>query len=852
MKPVLFAISLLSAFLPAIGWSAPDPYERSVDLIDRLYLYPDRLDAYSLGVSSAQYAARTVPWLIVETQAPMISLHHHQFGVLGGVTIDDMESLPNALLAMERLVIQSGYDISDIDIRYSLLQGLTDDLDRHSTILHGQKLTAFDARIKGTLVGIGAVLSLIEEQIVVMETLRDGPAKEAGLLKGDILLRIDGRSLVNMPLKEAVRYLRGEENTEVELEIQRGEERLSFQLLRREVILPNVIARVIDDTFAYAKISYVSKKTVTNLTEALAQFSDQGVLDKGLILDLRGNTGGSMKESARAADLFLSEGTLLRTVGKNGTRVENLQARMESQDDPTDLEMPLVILVDDRSASGAEILAGSLLELNRAVLVGQNTYGKGTVQKIYPLDPDTKLKLTIAQYLLAHDRTISELGLTPDVTIGSIRIDPFGIHLSGAHGQGPLWKTGALIPAIELSYIDSPLSYVEDVPLELAKRALDTTTSSDRTDLLAALRAGAKALKEETDPSIQQLFADQAINWDLPVALETEGFLNANGQVSIRSLPDQENTIELTAMVQNEDEAAIAQAYIELLCPTNSLFNNRLIPVGWVEPGETVTGNIQIPLRPGIAPREDKVTVTLHSLNRPALILGTSQLKVASSEVPSVHVDAHLNEGPHGTEACITVYNHSEESLQGVEVSFSSPQSPHVELLDYASRIPEVGANEGRNTILHLQVEKGVASTIPLELVVETDHYGKLLSWPLPLQTDGTTTTLSEPRIQLNNLPTSAPAGRHMLPILVHDQTLLRHVIVYIGDKKHPYLTTDDYEFSMEIEADLSVGQNPIRVIAENQYGIQNTQVAYIWGTQPPSLPIDATDVPADIKPELP
>src|SRR5262249_10167246 len=151
-----------------------------------------------------------------------------------------------------------------------------------------------------------------------------------------------------------------------------------------------------------------SQQTVENLRAAMAELDRAGALDAGLVIDLRGNTGGSMKESASVADLFLGEGLLLRTQGSDGGRVQNLQAEMFATRAGTEPDIPLVVVVDDRTASGSEILAGALLELGRAALIGTRTFGKGTVQKVYNLGPDVRFKLTVARYILANDREITE------------------------------------------------------------------------------------------------------------------------------------------------------------------------------------------------------------------------------------------------------------------------------------------------------------------------------------------------------------------------------------------------------------------------------------------------------------
>jgi carboxyl-terminal processing protease len=231
-----------------------------------------------------------------------------------------------------------------------------------------------------------------------------------------------------MPVSEATRRLAGEQGTQVRMRVmRRGESDESELVLTRDVIIvKNVTHDTLVGNIGYIAISHVSQKTVHNLVQALAELRAKDALSRGLVIDLRGNTGGSMKEAARSADEFVTEGLLLKTVGPDGGRVQNLQAEMTAVVGGHEPNTPVVILVDDRTASGSEIMAGALLELDRAGLVGTRTYGKGTVQKIYNLDDDTRLKLTVAQYILANDRKISDVGIVPDIVVGGIEFDGYG------------------------------------------------------------------------------------------------------------------------------------------------------------------------------------------------------------------------------------------------------------------------------------------------------------------------------------------------------------------------------------------------------------------------------------------
>ena len=361
-------------------------YERTVDLVSRLYLYPDQVDAPGLLHAAANGLADEVDWLVIEEDGDSVWLRHGDGSAIGSVSVANMETLPEALQSLEALVVESGYELGDVDVRAEILKGMTSALDRYSRLLTGERLERFDERLNGTLVGVGATLRQDGAYLVVDEVSADGPAQRGGIVVGDVVVRIDGEPTTNMPLREATRRIRGDIDTTVVLTVERRTVEIDLTLLRAEVAVPNVVHKPLKGGVGYLAIDHFSNRTLDNLTAAIGELRAQGSASRGLVLDLRGNTGGVLREAARSADFFVKRGLLIRTAGPDGGHVQNLQGRMDAEDSGDEPQVPLVILVDDRTASGSEILAGALQELDRAVIVGTRTYGKGTVQKLYTLE----------------------------------------------------------------------------------------------------------------------------------------------------------------------------------------------------------------------------------------------------------------------------------------------------------------------------------------------------------------------------------------------------------------------------------------------------------------------------------
>jgi hypothetical protein len=226
---------VLAALCPAEAGLTERSYERAVDLIGGLYLYPEEVDAHAMLREAAESLAEELDWLMVETQGNAVNVRHGDGTLIGSVSVASLDTLPAALLSLEQLVIDTGYPVGEVDVRLELLKGMTRALDRYSRVLSGDGLDRFDVRLKGTLVGIGLNLSIVDDRLVVTRLNPLGPAEIGGVKVGDEVIRIDGRSTVNMPTREATRLIRGEEGSPVVFTVRRDGVELDLSLNRAEV-----------------------------------------------------------------------------------------------------------------------------------------------------------------------------------------------------------------------------------------------------------------------------------------------------------------------------------------------------------------------------------------------------------------------------------------------------------------------------------------------------------------------------------------------------------------------------------------------------------------------------------------
>ncbi|MFN2549377.1 MAG: MXAN_5808 family serine peptidase [Myxococcales bacterium] len=321
----------------------------------------------------------------------------------------------------ENLVTQS----DQREIEYSAINGMLSTLDPHSWLLKPDVYKEMKVQTRGEFGGLGFVISMIDDRLTVRKVLRNTPAYKAGVKKGDVITQIDNDSTVSMELQEAVDRMRGKPGTKVSIYVShKGAESKRLELTRALVTYETVVSKLLDNGVGYVRLSGFSGTTTRDMMAAIRAMKQQnGGGLKGLILDLRGNPGGLLEQAIQVSDAFVEEGVIVTTVGVNGTLREPKLAR----NDGGEREFPMAVLISSESASASEIVAGALKNLNRAIIVGRQSFGKGSVQVLYDFKDrdngdESALKLTIAQYLTPGDMSIQEVGITPDIELVPARI----------------------------------------------------------------------------------------------------------------------------------------------------------------------------------------------------------------------------------------------------------------------------------------------------------------------------------------------------------------------------------------------------------------------------------------------
>lgn len=297
---------------------------------------------------------------------------------------------------------------TDEDVKIAVDTMLASLDDPYSRYMTKSEYADQNTSISSKITGIGVNIAAISGKIQIINVIDGTPAQSANLQNGDIILDIDGKEANGLSISEVANLVRGPENTSVKLTILRDKDKLVKNVLRKEIKIKSVKSTV-DKNIGYIAItSFIASTTPNEFLEALEKTKNTD----GLIIDLRGNTGGLLPNAIFIANLFIPEGKLVSIVGRNGYRYD-----IQAQNTDFGVDKPVVVLVDGASASASEILSGALKDYHKATIVGTRTYGKGMVQKIIPMPNETGLNLTVAKYLTPSGSDINKKGIKPDVEV---------------------------------------------------------------------------------------------------------------------------------------------------------------------------------------------------------------------------------------------------------------------------------------------------------------------------------------------------------------------------------------------------------------------------------------------------
>ncbi len=334
--------------------------------------------------------------------------------LFGSSTESDLGAIEEAY---ESILEESVNPPDEDELTQGAIRGMLEVLkenDDYALFYDREGFRSFQEMSTGSFSGIGVYLDQTDEDLQVLSVLPGTPAQEEGVKPGDVLYSIDGDLVSEMTPDEAIARVKGPQGTQVSLVFERGDERVDFEITRREIPLPNLVGRVVDGDIGFIQLFGFGSGAGEELRSKVKDFVTRDV--NGVVLDLRDNGGGLFDEAINVASVFIEEGEIVTYRDKTtGPRV------YEAEGDAFQ-SIPLVVLINERTASASEIVAGALQDRERAQLVGDATFGKGAVQEVLQLSDSSAIKLTTAEYELPAGRTIEGAGIQPDVSVPSADI----------------------------------------------------------------------------------------------------------------------------------------------------------------------------------------------------------------------------------------------------------------------------------------------------------------------------------------------------------------------------------------------------------------------------------------------
>lgn len=373
------------------------------------------LSVTKVSAPAKRFLATLLPLVLLTAPLPLVAQSANS--VADDLPLEEIQTFAEVFERIKRGYVE---EVDDRTLLRNAMRGMLSELDPHSAYLDEEEYRSLRESTQGEFGGIGIEVGTENGQLIVITPIDDTPASRAGLLSRDVIVAIDGTPTDSLSLQEAVNLMRGEPGSQLRISVLRaGEESPREFTLTREVIRnESVKHEVLELGYGYLRISQFQSRTPEQARRSLERMAREQPLE-GLILDLRNNPGGVLQAAVGVADLFLDEGLIVYTEG----RLSDTEMSFSASPETPAGDVPLVVLINSGSASAAEIVAGALQDQRRGVIMGTESFGKGSVQQIMPLGNGEGLKLTTALYYTPNGRSIQAQGIEPDVEVVRGRLE---------------------------------------------------------------------------------------------------------------------------------------------------------------------------------------------------------------------------------------------------------------------------------------------------------------------------------------------------------------------------------------------------------------------------------------------
>ncbi len=642
--------------------------------IKESYVDPGRIDPKQMLFQALDSVQLNIPEVLVESDQAGDTLTvvvNDQRETFSSADIDSPWRLAGRLKKIFTFIetnMNPGADLAQVE--YAAVNGMLETLDPHSVLMDPEAARELDVSTSGKFGGLGIVIRMIDRKLTVIRPIKNTPASDAGIKAGDHIVKIDNQSTDVLTSDEAVDRMRGTPSTAVTLWVARKAEAslLRFDLTRAQITVESVQAKLLDKGVGIIKIKNFQGSTAAETEQAMTALKAEGA--RAIILDLRWNPGGLLEQSVEVSDLFVDEGTLVTTV-KGGHRKPRRASRGDGE-----TSMPLAVLVNNGSASASEIVAGALKNLDRAIVIGTRSFGKGSVQQLYRSEADgTMLKLTVEQYLTPGDRSIQGVGIVPDIALQRMYVPDkndgasdvvrllaptrsygekdLDAHLTSTYAKDtdkPSYELAFLFekpkdkpapPSPEEEEAASDDDIIVDWETGLARDLLAGQSANTRPALVKAAKALVTKRRAEEDKKLGDALAKLAVDWSAPAAGEPAAKLTATVTMSPSGPIAAGAVVTLTGTVKNDGAGAAYRVHARAHAD-DPVFDDAELVFGKIPPGESRTFVTRVEMPKDAIARVDRVSFDLKEARGATVVVAPIEAAIAAAARPTFSYSHHL------------------------------------------------------------------------------------------------------------------------------------------------------------------------------------------------------------------
>ena len=650
---------------------------RVVILIKENYVDPDRINERKMIGAAMEEVQKAVAELLIETEKDDTDTPIRVTVRLNGAEevfdlgdVDNLWQMSFRFKDILRFVQKNLRHFKKLrDVEYAAVDGILSTLDPHSVLLRPEDYREMKLSTRGKFGGLGIVISIREGRLTIVNPIPDTPASKAGLRTGDQIVRINYDSTVNMALNDAVDMLRGAPNTKVDIWVVRDawKKPRKFTLTRDNIKIKSVAFKLLPGKVGLVRIRNFQNTTYNEVRAGLARLRKKARTLRGVVLDLRDNPGGLLDQAIKVADMFVESGPIVTTVGVGDKLREPKMATRTGTEDP----LPLVVLTNMSSASASEIVAGALKNHRRALTIGQQTFGKGSVQVIYDNKDDSALKLTIAQYLTPGDVSIQSVGIVPDVQTKPVVLSDETTdfyrseELKGGEKDLPAHLdhesanvSRAQKPAHRVRYLqdpelvqkieENPNDIVVDFEISLAREIIVQGSRARKDALLAEVDAVLKRRISEEEAKIIEALGKRGVDWSATSA--ALGKPRAELMVTTSAVDNDATAGEkliFDATVRNVGDAPFSRLRA-LSRSENGLFEGLEFLFGNIAPGESRSWKVPVNVPKSALTRRDAVTLEFQEANSHVPATASVKVGIAQLERPRFALTYRIDDSRKG------------------------------------------------------------------------------------------------------------------------------------------------------------------------------------------------------------